>query len=231
MKSRIISIIVAALMGLCLVVPVWADVYYGKSLAEWQGIYFSWYFGALNVPSDANGNAVVNNVVLLAMPSTPGDGTPGYQKVTLNSGQAFVLPCFSLVGTSYTDGTPPDTFFDVRIFQSLDLTLKVDNATVIDSGNIMNYYSEYTYAPPIPFPYGNIDSFIWVQDIGMVHSPLSLGQHAIQLDVKNTEPIPGLGTLEYHNTWAINAVPIPPAFWLFGTGLVGVVGIRRRLQK
>lgn len=230
MKSRIISIVVAALMGLCLAAPVWADVYYGKSLAEWQGIYFSWYFGALNVPSDANGNAVVDNVVLLSMPSTPGDGTPGYQKVTLGSGQAFVLPLFSIIGQSYKDGTA-DAFLNVGIFQTLDLTVKIDGATVIGSGNMMDYYSEYTYNPPVPYPYDPVVANIWVQNIGMVHSPLSLGQHIIQLDVKNTEPIQGLGTLEYHNTWGINAVPIPSAFWLFSAGLVGVAGIRRRFQK
>ena len=44
----------------------------------------------------------------MPVPNTPGDDTPGRAAVTLNARQSFFLPLFTLFGTSYTDGTPPD---------------------------------------------------------------------------------------------------------------------------
>src|SRR6266567_3481406 len=65
---------------------------YGQSLADWQELYWRWGYGDVSLPADGNGNAFVNNVVLMPLPSTLGDGTPGSINVTLNAGQSFVLP-------------------------------------------------------------------------------------------------------------------------------------------
>jgi hypothetical protein len=93
---------------------------FGKSLAQWQELYGRWLYGGVNVPTDANGNAVVGgNVVLLGLPNAPGDGTPGSLDVTLKPGQAFVLPEFGEIGTSYTDGTPPDPMLELRCWKSI----------------------------------------------------------------------------------------------------------------
>src|SRR5437899_10278935 len=59
---------------------------FGNTLAGWEEIYWRWAFGDITVPADANGNAVVGEgTVLLAIPSAPGDGSPGHLAVTLNN--------------------------------------------------------------------------------------------------------------------------------------------------
>jgi hypothetical protein len=183
---------------------------FGKTLAQWQDTYFRWWIGQVTIPPDANGNAAVGNVVLMPLPNASGDGTPAHLDVTLNSGQAFTLPLFFLLGTSYTDGTPPDPMVDASFFQTLNLTLEIDGATVVNGSNVMDYYSQFSFAPPIPLNFPPIDSVIWCQDVAIVHTPLSVGTHTLKLDLKSTQPLPpgfGGGFPEYHNTWAITVVP------------------------
>jgi hypothetical protein len=216
MKSRITKMIklslTAALFGLCLTTPIFAGIHgnshaFGKTLAGWTEIYQRWAFG-LTIPTDGNGNAVVGpHVVLMPIPNTPGDGTPGHLDVTLNAGQAFVLPLWALLGTDYTDGTPPDPLLDVSVFETLDITFQIDGVTVIDKANVLNFYSAFFFNPPIPiigFP--PVNSIIWFQGIGVVHHPLSVRTHTFQLDAVNTQPAFG-GIFEYHNTWTVTVQP------------------------
>src|SRR5438876_551695 len=103
--------ITAILFGICLATSAFAGARpssgqpsaFGKPLAGWEDIYVRWLVGDIAITPDAYGNAVVNSVVLLPIPPTPGDGTPGHQDVTINSGRAFFLPLLQEVGTSYTD--------------------------------------------------------------------------------------------------------------------------------
>jgi hypothetical protein len=148
----------------------------------------------------------VGQVVLLPVPATPGDGTAGHLDVTLNSGQPFVLPLWALLGTDYTDGTPPDPFVDVSVFETLNLTLVIDGVTVVDGSNLMNYYSKFAFAPPVPLNFPPVDSLIWFEGIGTVHTPLSVGTHTIKLDAVNTQAAFG-SFFEYHNTWTVTVKP------------------------
>src|SRR5216117_3855651 len=76
----------ALLLGLCLTTTALAgdkpnpgqSSAFGKSLAQWQDTYFRWFVGQLSIPPDRNGNADVGHVVLMPLPSVPGDGTPGH---------------------------------------------------------------------------------------------------------------------------------------------------------
>jgi hypothetical protein len=182
---------------------------FGKTLAHWQDTYFRWYVGQLNLPPDDNGNAPIGHVVLMPLPNVPGDGTPGHLDVTLNRGQGFVLPLFFLLGTSYTDGTSPDAMVDFSVFQTLNLTLRIDGVAVVNGWNLKDYYSRFLFTPPIPINSPPIDSVIWCQDVGLVHSPLSVGTHRIKLDLKSSQPLPpnfGGGYLEYHNTWTLTVL-------------------------
>src|SRR5207248_3332628 len=146
----------AVLLGLCLATPLLAAApanshAFGRTLAGWIDIYERWAFGDLAVPIDGNGNAVVeHHVVLLPIPNTPGDGTPGHLDVTLNSGQAFVLPLWAFLGTNYTDNRPVDPLLDPSVFQTLNITFKIDGVTVIDQSNVLDFYSEFYLNPPIP---------------------------------------------------------------------------------
>jgi hypothetical protein len=183
---------------------------FGQTLAQWQDTYFRRFVGQLNIPPDANGNAVVDGVVLMPLPNAPGDGTPAALSVTLNSGQPFTMPMLYLLGTSYTDGTPPDPLVDVSFFKALSLTLRIDGVTVIDSSNMMNYFSQFAFAPPIPIDSPPIDSVVWGEVLAFVHSPFSVGTHTMKVDLTTGQPLPpnfGGGTLEFHNTWNITVSP------------------------
>jgi hypothetical protein len=182
---------------------------FGQTLAGWQDTYFRWYLGQLAIPPDANGNAVVNGVVLIPLPNAPGDGTPASLAVTLNNGQAFSVPLFYLLGTSYMDGTPPDPMVSSSFFNTLNLTMQIDGVTVVDGSNLMDYYSQFTFAPAIPIDFPPIDSVIWCEDMAVVHSPLSVGVHTIKVDLKSMQPLPpnfGGGFPEYHNTWTLTVL-------------------------
>jgi hypothetical protein len=181
---------------------------FGNSLAGWEDIWSRWSFGDITVPTDANGNAVVGDgTVLLPTPSTPGDGTPGHVDVTLNNGQSFVLPLWTLLGTSYTDGTPPDPFVSDSVFQTLDISFTIDGVPVANGGNAMNYYSKFTFDPAISiFNFPPIDSVIWFQGIGITHAPLRPGTHTFALHAINTQAAFG-GFFEYNNTWTVTVLP------------------------
>jgi hypothetical protein len=128
---------------------------------------------------------------------------PGHLDVTLSPGQAFVLPLYGFLGTDYTDGTPPDQFLPLSVFQTLNLTFQIDGRTVVDQTNVLNFYTAFFFNPPIPivgFP--PVNSIIWFQGISIVHHPLSVGTHTFQLDAVNTQPAFG-GFFEYHNTWTV----------------------------
>jgi hypothetical protein len=187
---------------------------YGKTLAQWHELYFRWAHGQVTFPFDKNGNAVVgSHVVLMPLPNAPGDGTPGTIDVTLQEGQPFVLPLWNVLGTTYTDGTPVDPPVPMSVFRTLQISLKIDGRTVVDSPNVMDYYVQYSYDPPIPLPaeWAPYKAIVWAQGIGLVHTPLSPGTHTFKLDVRNTQPVvDAMGnawTYEYHNTWNINVVP------------------------
>jgi hypothetical protein len=183
---------------------------FGASLADWQQVYWQWAFGQVDLPVDKNGNTVVGHVVLMPLPDN------GSLDVTLKSGQAFMLPLWVILGTSWDDGTPTDPALPLSLFETLDITLKIDGVAVIDGDNVLEFYSAFDFDPEIPLPadWSPYQAIVWFQGIGMVHPPLSAGQggqHTITLDAKNTIPVvDGKGDayeFEYHNTWNVTVQP------------------------
>ena len=168
--------------------------------------YWRWLYGNITLPSDANGNAVSGGIAMLALPNAPGDGTPGSINLTLSAGEPFFLPLFGEIGTSYTDGTPPDDFLNLDIYRTLDIKFTIDGKTLVTTQNVMNYYAQGLFNPPMPFQVANLDSLIWFQSVGVLHAPLSVGTHVMKLDVRNT--IPAFGAFgEFHNTFNITVLP------------------------
>ena len=175
-------------------------------LAEYQETYYRWSFGDKTLPVDAFGNPIEKNIVMLPVPPTSGNGTPGTQAVTLGTGEGFMLPLFGELGTSYRDGTPPDPFEPISIFTTLDIDFSIDGKQVISTDNVLRYFSKFNFNPPIPIDHPVIEGIIWLEGVGILQSPLSPGQHVLKLDEKNNEPGFG-GILEYHNTWNITVKP------------------------
>jgi hypothetical protein len=171
-------------------------------LAHYEETYLRWEFGDVTLPTDAHGNAVEKNVVMMPIPSTPGDGTPGTANVTLSPGEGFVLPLFAGLGTSYRDGSPPDPFEPESIFTTLEVDFSIDGKTIIDRRDVSRYLTKFDFDPAIPIDDPVVRAIIWFEGVGVLQNPLSPGQHTLKLDLKNTEPSFGQ-ILEYHNTWNV----------------------------
>lgn len=177
-------------------------------LAEYQETYFRWAFGDKALATDAYGNAIENNVVMMPTPDAPGNGTPGSIDVTLTTGEAFTLPFFVELGTSYRDGTPPDPFEPLSLFTTLDIKFTIDGKTVITTDNVLEYFSKFSFEPAIPFDDPVVQGIIWYEGVALLQHPLPPGEHVLTLDEQNAEPGFG-GILEYHNTWNVTVVPAP----------------------
>jgi hypothetical protein len=107
------------------------------------------------------------------------------------------------LGDSYTDETiPPDEFVPLNVFKTLQITLTIDGKTVLNGKNAMDFYTQQMLDPQIPINSDGVKSIIFVQGIGILHTPLSTGQHKMELHAMNTIPVQGL-TFEYNNTWNI----------------------------
>ncbi len=181
-----------------------------SALAQWQAIYWYWAFGDLDdagvdFGAHLRGNTTVGDVVLMPLPDGPGDGTPASIDVTLDSGESFFLPLWTQLGTSYTDGTPPDEFVSLKVFKTLDISFKIDGVPVINNGNVLDYYAKGAFDPEIPIDFPPYNAVIWSQGISILHAPLSAGKHTLTLDVRNVIPVFG-GVSEYHNTWNFRVV-------------------------
>src|SRR5205814_8053121 len=92
----------------------------GNNLASWEATYWYLTYGGQELPSDAHGNPVDHNVVMMPLPDAGGDGTPASINVNLSTGERSSLPLWSLLGPSYPNGTfDPDV--DLDVFRTLDI--------------------------------------------------------------------------------------------------------------
>jgi hypothetical protein len=178
---------------------------FGQTLAQWQATWVAWALGDLALPTDTNGNALVNGVVLTAIPNAPGDGTPGSTNLTLNSGEPFVVPLILVLGQSFSNGTT-EPMISVDDFEDMTLTLTLDGTTILDSDDTLRFYTETVFSPPLAFNAPPANGIAWVQGISIAHTPLPPGQHVLKLDEKIVIPERGL-TQEFHNTLNITVVP------------------------
>jgi hypothetical protein len=198
---------------------------FGKSLTEWMGIYWQWYYSGADLTQSK-----VGPVQLMPLPAgeqISGSWTPedpalmvGRLEITLPAGTPFMLPEFSWVGERYEgyptvpDDVPMDNAVALR---DVSVTLTIDGKTVISDANKAEFYIPPTYFDPIvvyptPSSYGSVAA-VFYQGVGFVGLPLTPGVHEIHL----YEPYiiwpgdyPGLPAglgLIYDNTWIVTVLP------------------------
>jgi hypothetical protein len=186
---------------------------FGKSLTEWMKLYWTWALGG-----DQAGQ--VGRVLFLPIPEGElqprDDDDPfifvGEADVTLQPGTPFVLPVFTWVGETYVQDVPDDEPLPDEIFTNMEVLVTLDGRTLIDSDT--DDLGDFLFGPvdfddvilyDEPQPRGeNLDAAgaIWVQGIGFVHHPLSVGRHTLTLDVFSDDF--GVG---FRNTWTITVRP------------------------
>ena len=139
--------------------------------------------------------------------------------MVLRPGTPFVLPVAIWIGESYL-AHPDDQQLPEDVFTnpSSEITVYIDGKRVMDS-HVASVSPFYFAAPlsvtyPAPTPPNGAIAAIFVQGIGFVHPPLSVGEHDIVLvselripeDV-NPEVYPGGVGVRFENTWKITVSP------------------------
>jgi hypothetical protein len=203
---------------------------YGKTLTEWMQLFETWFIGG------AVGEDHVGHVKFLPLP--PGDyaggsftyADPGilvgHLDVSLRPGTPFVLPVTVWYGESYEPvlGYPDDPALPADLFTDPaknQISVYVDGNRVMDS-TIASVSPFYFGPAPIsviysqPSSYGSVAA-IFVQGIGFVNEPLSVGTHTIQLlsglrvpidpAILNLSVYPEGSGVVYMNTWTITVSP------------------------
>ena len=190
----------------------------GKSLQEWFGVYWRWYYSGAD-----SAQSKVGHVQLMPLPNgeqISGSWTPadpallrGSLEITLSPGTPFVLPEYSWIREEYTDGSVDPVLDDAVALAAGHPTLTIDGATVVSEQNKADFYVAATDFDPAvmyqePSSYGSVAA-ISFQGVGIVGKPLAKGVHTIHLYEPLIIPagaysgLPdGIGVI-YDNTWTV----------------------------
>lgn len=199
---------------------------YGKTLTEWMGTYWQWYYGTGGDLTQSK----VGRVQLMPLPNatqTGGSWTPedpavlvGQLEITLPPGTPFVFPEYSWVRERYAGWpvTPDDPPMSDEVgLASGHPTLTIDGREIITDANKAAFYVPATDFDPIvvypaPSSYGSVAAISY-QGVAFVSPPLTPGTHVIHLYEPLIFPagayagLPaGLGLI-YDNTWIVTVKP------------------------
>jgi len=194
---------------------------FGKTLTEWMGIYWRWFYTGADLAQSQ-----VGPVQLMPLPAgeqVSGSWTPedpallvGQLEITLPPGTPFVLPEFAWVGERYEGypAVPDDPPFDNTVaLNDVSINLTIDGETVISDANKAAFYVPPTAFDPIveypePSSYGSVAA-VFYQGVAFVGLPLTPGVHVIHLyepyiiQPGDYSGLPdGLGLI-YDNTWIV----------------------------
>jgi hypothetical protein len=183
----------------------------GLDLSEWMRFYFTWSLGGGRADH-------VGKTVFLPLPA--GEPTEveggvvfeGHADVALKPGEGFVLPVFIFNGETYLEDVPDDNpaDFPAALFTDPELVtvmVVLDGKVIISSetDDLSDYYffnshdDPILYAEPIERAPGvHAIGTIWVEGIGFVQPPLSVGEHTLEI-FAFSHPF-GVG---FANTWNI----------------------------
>lgn len=192
---------------------------YGKTLTEWLGIYWRWFYTGQDAAQ-----SMVGRVKLLSLPEVgdpvSGTGTPddpalyrGLLKITLRPGTPFVLPLAVWTVERYNDGTTPDDpgIADADFLAGVSPRLFIDGNLVVSNVNKRRFYVPLTAFDPIvvypkPTPYNSYGALAY-QGYGVVVPPLPVGTHIIHLYEPYIIRRPVSVGVIYDNTWVITVRP------------------------
>jgi hypothetical protein len=202
---------------------------FGKTLTEWMQSYWKWGLGG-------GGDDHVGRVQFLHLPNGEYAGGSftyadpgilvGHLDVSLKPGTPFVLPVTIWYGETYRPdlGYPDDPALPADLFTDPTKNLikvYIDGKAVMDS--TLASVSPFYFGPaptdvvyPQPSSYGSIAA-IFVQGVGFVQPPLSVGTHKIELvsglrvppdpTILNLNIYPEGSGVRYMNTWTITVAP------------------------
>jgi hypothetical protein len=163
--------------------------------------------------------------------------------IALVPGYAFS----SLVGDSVTANTSFDTYltgtntttvgagheweYDIPGGSAVDLFIDVSDYSIrYQVGNATYSWlsSDYITISDLDFGGGASIGSLTLSD---VTAPALIGDFSFDGHSITFKPDHGVWTANQGATVNINTVPIPGAIWLLGSGLIGMVGIRRKLRS
>ena len=191
---------------------------YGKTLSEWLGIYWRWFYSTDADPAQS----MVGRVKLLPLPAgeaVVGAGTPedpqllrGQLKVTLRAGTPFVLPLAVWTAERYNNNSPDEEGVpDADFLAGVSPHAFIDGRLVVSTATRRSLYVPLTaFDPIVTYPkassYNSIAAIAY-QGYGIVIRPLSVGTHVVHLYERYVIRRPAAFGLIYDNTWIITVLP------------------------
>lgn len=157
--------------------------------------------------------------------SSPGHYANAYFDLTIEGGYGTGNEIIVSQGGVVIDSgpNPDEEGFDIDQFEIIEAYLKLDTNDH-DSGEIINifYYDDSTNET---FSYGSYSGN--EISVNLAKGLVNDGNLSIQITVTG-----GSVEIQYPSLiLSTSAIPIPSAVWLLGSGLIGIVGIRRKFKK
>ena len=199
---------------------------------------FDTALGSLNrVTFNIEGMVILNAI---ATPNLIPQGLAGPQPVPYDYTLRMDMDVFRLAGfdfdfTSdaqfYFSGTDPGAGANIVQTQQFSLTAEFDEFTDIFGFDIPTTSNNYIPPLSIASSRSDFEENLITSSLGLQFQMLNIW-HINSIAAVSAQIIPmgssaGLVTLSYDYT-PIPEVPVPAAIWLFGTGLVGLVGFSKR---